>query len=406
MKILLTDRFLRSIKPTGKRYIIWDSAVPGFCAIVTARGKVDFAVIRRMPGERVPLTRRVGEYPIMTLAAAREAALQALRDIGAGIDPKGKQEAERRAEVNRRANTFGAAADDFIARHVAKLRSASEVEASIRRELISRWGEKPLSGIGRRDIVDAHEEISDSRGMYAAHKIWDYTSKFFNWCVARGYIEISPCAGIRASEIIGRKEPRQRVLNDSETRAVWNATEFLGYPSAPFVRMLLISGQRLREVAEMTWPEIDLDKALWVIPPERMKADSAHEVPLSPAATEILKSLPRWTGPYVFTTTGGKRPISGFSKMKLRIDKAMPVPIAPWRFHDLRRSMRTGLSALPIPSNVCELCIAHAQPGLHRVYDQHSYRDEKRRALEMWADRLHMIVEPQEIGNIVRLKAV
>jgi integrase len=84
-----------------------------------------------------------------------------------------------------------------------------------------------------------------------------------------------------------------------------------------------------------------------------------------------MKSLPRWQGDFVFSTTGGTRPISGFSKMKSRIDAALGDEVAPWRFHDLRRTMRTGLGGLPIPSNVCELCVAHAQPGMHKVYDLH-----------------------------------
>ena len=109
----------------------------------------------------------------------------------------------------------------------------------------------------------------------------------------------------------------------------------------------------------------------------------------------------------MFSTTGGERPISGFSKAKARLDNVLGSDVAPWRFHDLRRTMRTALSGLPNISNlVAELVIAHAQPGLHKVYDQHSYLDEKRRALELWASRLMAIVgEPPE-GNVVRLEAV
>ena len=139
-------------------------------------------------------------------------------------------------------------------------------------------------------------------------------------------------------------------------------------------------------------------------PPERMKGDAAHEVPLSQAAVEILKGLPRFTGSHVFSTTGGKRPISGFSKMKTRLDELMP-DVAPWRFHDLRRTMRTGLGGLPVPSNVAELCIGHAQPGLHKVYDRHGYRDEKRRAFDLWAACLLLIVQPGAAGNVVHIAA-
>ncbi len=91
--------------------------------------------------------------------------------------------------------------------------------------------------------------------------------------------------------------------------------------------------------------------------------------------------------------------------MKSRIDAAIKEPIAPWRFHDARRTMRTGLGALPVPNNVAELCIAHAQPGLHRTYDLHSYRDEKRRAFELWASRLAEIIEPGAPSNVIELAA-
>jgi integrase len=385
--------------------MVWDAAVPSFGVRVSEKGKLTFIVMRRLHGKLV--RRMLGQYPIMTLGGAREAALEALRDIEKGIDPKQKKEARALAEAVRRANSFASVAEEFIARHVRRLARPAEAEAAIRRELIARWGERPVSEITRRDIIELLEEISDSGRPYAAHKTYNYISKFFAWAMARHVygIEMSPCTAIKPNEIIGSREARQRVLSDSEIRALWRGTASLGYPAAPFIRMLLLTGQRLREVAEMSWAEVDLEKGLWVITPERMKGGAAHEVPLSPAAVKILKALPRWTGPYVFSTTDGKRPISGFSKMKLRADAALAEPIAPWRFHDLRRTMRTGLGALPIPSNVCELCIAHAQPGLHQVYDRHSYRDEKRRAFELWAARLADIVEPRETSNVVAIAA-
>jgi integrase len=405
MKTMLTDRALKAMKPAapGTRKMIWDSAVPSFGVRVSEHGKLTFIVLRRLHGK---LARRmIGQYPIMPLAEAREAALQALRDIERGIDPKEKKAVERRAEAHRRANSFASVAEEFITRHVRKLRSGREVEAAIRRELIERWGPRLIVEIGRREIVEALEEIADDH-KYQAFKVFAYVNKLFGWAAGRHIygLESSPCTGIKISDLVGKKEARQRVLSDLEIRGLWKGTEKLGYPAAPFVRLLLLTGQRLREVAEMSWAEVDLEKALWVIPPERMKGDAAHEVPLSPAAVEILKSLPRWRGDFVFSTTGGQRPISGFSKMKTRIDAALAEPIAPWRFHDLRRTMRTGLGALPVPNNVAELCIAHAQPGLHRTYDLHSYRDEKRRAFELWAARVAEIVEPGASDNVVKLK--
>jgi integrase len=149
----------------------------------------------------------------------------------------------------------------------------------------------------------------------------------------------------------------------------------------------------------MAWDEIDLDKRLWTIPAQRMKSDSAHIVPLSPAAAAILESLPRWQGKFVFSVKGGLRPITGFAG---RLDARMP-GIGGWIFHDLRRTMRTGLSALRVHDIVAEMAIGHTQKKLHKVYDQHSYLDERRHAFEAWANRVISIVEPGGASNVIPL---
>jgi hypothetical protein len=122
----------------------------------------------------------------------------------------------------------------------------------------------------------------------------------------------------------------------------------------------------------------------------------------------ILDTLPRFKkGDHLFSTTYGAKPVNGFSKAKARLDAAMAAelggPVDPFVIHDIRRTMRTGLSALPIPDNVRELVIAHARPGMHKVYDQFAYLDEKRRALELWTARLRSIVDPPP-DNVVALE--
>jgi integrase len=188
---------------------------------------------------------------------------------------------------------------------------------------------------------------------------------------------------MRPSKIIGVKEPRTRILSDDELRALWRAAHQLGYPLGPLVQLLMLTGQRRSEVAGARWREIDLDKRLWSIPHERMKAGAAHVVPLTDDAIAVLKDLPRFNrGDHLFSTTFGANAINGFSKGKRRIDAAMTAELGhaavPWVLHDIRRTMRTHLSALPVPDLVRELVIGHTKPGLHKVYDQHAYLDEKR----------------------------
>jgi integrase len=185
------------------------------------------------------------------------------------------------------------------------------------------------------------------------------------------------------------------VLTDDELRAVWRAAG--EYPFGAFVKMLILTGQRRGEVAGMRWSEVNGD--LWTLPPERMKGDAAHEVPLSGMAVELLESLPHvGGGDYVFSTTAGQRPISGFSKNKRRLRAGNG-----WTLHDLRRTVRTRLSGLGVPDLISELIIAHRRPELHAIYDLHTYREEKREALEKWAARLLSIVEPPP-DNVVPLK--
>ena len=129
-----------------------------------------------------------------------------------------------------------------------------------------------------------------------------------------------------------------------------------------------------------------------------MKAKAAHVFPLTSDVERILEALPRFNGggDFIFSTTFGRVPVSDFGNAKARLDalvaEELGRPIEPFVLHDLRRTMRTGLSSLPIPDLVRELVIAHTKPGLHKVYDQHAYLAEKREALELWQARVREIL--------------
>jgi integrase len=145
-----------------------------------------------------------------------------------------------------------------------------------------------------------------------------------------------------------------------------------------------------------------------------LKADQPHEVPLSDAAVAILQELPRFKGGgFLFSTTHGEKPVGGFGKAKAYLDEGMLIglpdkdgetpELEPFVLHDIRRTVRTRLAGLAVPDPVCELVIAHRKQGLHKVYDQHRYLDEKRKALDLWAARLRDILEPPP-DNVVALQ--
>jgi integrase len=453
MKKKLTVRGINALKPAdpdksfvvwgetfkpAERYDIWDTEVSNFGVRVTETGKISFNVMRRIGPKGAPVRRVVAEhrcgaeYTEGLLTQAREDARRVIRDMAQGTDPKAKaerdREAARAAEVTRAANSFEAVAEDFIKRYVLatekgrpKLKSGAEVAATIRREIIPKWRGRLITDIARRDVVKLLEDVVDDGRASVAHHLLAYVSKLFNWAIARDAygLQSSPIIRGMGKDSIGAKKPRQRVLNTAEIADVWQASDALPSPFNAFVRMLLVTGQRLREVANARWSEFDLEAKLWTVPAARMKGDTAHEVPLSPLAIAIIDSLAkpedRKPGAFVFSTTSGKASISGFSKAKVALDRVIngkrvevdpgTEPIEPFVFHDLRRTMRTALSGLPVPDLVAELVIAHAKPGLHKIYDQHTYRDEKRRALDLWADKLLSIVEPGRESKVVKFAA-
>jgi integrase len=168
-------------------------------------------------------------------------------------------------------------------------------------------------------------------------------------------------------------------------------------------QLLLLTGQRKSEIAEARWREIDLKARLLVVPAARVKSDAPHVVPLVADAMRIIEALPRFmNGDYLFSTTAGATPVNGFSKAKLRLDRLMldelrkenpEALLTPFVIHDLRRTMRTALSVLPVPDLVRELVIGHAKPGLHKVYDQYAYLSERTHAAALWAQKLRSVVD-------------
>jgi integrase len=392
--------------------------VPALGIRNTDRGHLTFVLGARFPGAKHFTVRELGGYGEITLQQAREKARVWLGLITKGIDPRSHAEDLKIAEQRRRENTFAVVADEFIRLNVIgsnpakpKQRKGREVERDIRKEFVARWSKRPITAITAHDVIAVLDEAIARGSPYQAHNLLGYARRLFNWAIARGVygLDRSPCDRMRPADVIGRKALRIRVFSDPEWRALWRAAAQLGYPYGPLFQLLALTGQRKSEVSAARWSELDLERQLWVIPAHRMKGNAPHIVPLSVKTIEILDGLLRFErGDFLFSTTGGDKPVNGFSKAKDRADRLMAQELgeqpSPWVIHDIRRSVRTGLSALPVPDLVRELVISHSKPGLHKVYDQYAYLDEKRHALGLWEARLMRIVDPPMSDSVVRLR--
>jgi integrase len=417
MKRTLNDRLLKSLKPApaGKTYDVMDTIVPGFGVRVSEKGRKTFMLVARYGGSKNPTRRAMGTYGALTLEAGRKKARHWLELIDAGKDPSVEAEKQRLAEIKRAENSFEQVCEAFISEKLPGERQGKVVERDLRRVFIPAWGKRPVTDITPLDVIAIIRKFKQAGKAAAAYNLLGYARRLFAWCIdAQIYgLTTSPCDRLRSQKIIGKRNIGQRVLNSTELRALWLASEKTGYPYGPYFQMLALSGQRRSEVGAMQWREIDFEKKLWVIPASRMKSGTAHTVPLTAEMLAILESLPRFDGgDFVFSTTLGAKPLTSYAKNKQRLDALMlaelraiggsKAQLEPFTIHDIRRSMRTGLAALSISSDIAELVIAHVRGGLLKIYDRHSYESEKRHALEQWGARLRDIVRPAP-QNVLKL---
>src|SRR5262249_31107379 len=161
--------------------------------------------------------------------------------------------------------------------------------------------------IGKRDLTARLDAIKGGSGKHAARHALADVRRFLNWCAeGERYIETSPAAGVRDKTIggTGKDLKRKRVLGDAEPRGGWGAADGMAFPFGDAVRLLMLTGQRLNDVAAAKRNEFDLDGAggaLLTVPPERYKSDMAQLVPLTPKAVEIVRGLPKFAkGAHIF----------------------------------------------------------------------------------------------------------
>lgn len=432
-RVNLTEARINALKPdpTGwRRLELRDAIVPGLVVRAAAHRKT-YVLHTRFPGATHPTRRAIAECGTISLETARATARLWIEQIANGIDPV--TEARRRADVERRQRdadrvrqdvTFAAVAEDYLKRKVAGQRRAAEAGRIVRNILVKAWGNTPITDISRRDVVRLVEEINDRPAPVYAALVFAHARSLFGWVVNRGIygVEQSPCERIKVGDLVSRrKQARLRVLSDDELLCFWKATGRMPYPWRQMFRLLLLSGARRNEAAGAKWGEFDLERKVWTIPQERFKSGVSHLIPLTADMLNILGGVPRFRkGDYVFSFTFGERPALILHQAKLKLDALMlcylkalarlrgddpgAVKLTPFVIHDLRRTTRTRLAALEVNDTVAEMVLGHSHRNpLQRVYDQHSYEPQMRKALEIWNAELRRIVSPPP-SNVVPLR--
>jgi integrase len=404
----LTDKFIERIRPGTRRLEIADARLPGLLVIVQTSGHKSFAV--RYRHRRRTRKHTIGPYPAISLKAARALASEALRAVAEGQDPA--TEKKRRSEQS---DLFPNLARSFVERYLkpralAKNRPDLWLETArilglrpdpnnptalieAGGDVLPRWRGHKVHEISRRDVIQLLDAICDRGAPVMANRTLAAIRKFFNWCVERDALQSSPCAEVRAPAV---EKARDRVLSDAELSLIWRASAHLGYPWGSLVHLLMLTGQRVNEIARLRWAEVDTRDRCLILGAERVKNSQVHEVPLAEEATAILADLPRITNDHdrVFVSPTGAA-VSTFSRAKARLDAEIVAlsgeDLPHWTFHDLRRTLASGLARLGVELHVIEKLLNHKSGtfrGVVGVYQRHDFAFEKRHAMELWGRHL------------------
>lgn len=417
--------FCRNAKPESRQYELLDGKVPGLELRVNAKGK-EWSLRYRIKigvkwgNKRLPL----GDFPTITVTAARSEALKAKARIAQGEDPMG----ERQAEADRRAEEIEAKAQELASRVSAsdfferwmksdkpkgRKDGGKELRRQFEKDVLPLLGDKEMKAITRADILRVTDAILDRGVNRIAQSIFSNMKQMFAFAVDREVITESPAERISKQSIGKATKPRDRVLSPREIReldqALWASSL---NRVTHIIYMLQISMTcRINELCQSAWSEIDWRQRTWTIPASRSKSGRAISVNLSQCSLDLFRELQVLTGHTLWCYPGRdeSKPINRKAATNHARDRQLPEGKEPtngrtvqtqslliggeqWKTHDLRRSGSTLMQQLGIPTEVSERCLNHVDGNkVKATYHHHDYEKEMKRAWHLLGETLSVI---------------
>lgn len=391
----------------SRELFLWDDILRGFGVRVTGAGTKSYVFQYRLGG-RESRTRRytIGRHGSPWNAAKARSEAERLAQMVASKQDPMTLELRRRRQAKRA--EFGEYVDKFAELYLQKRWKRSDrAKSLLERHAVPMLKHLAIRDIDRQDIARIYDRLGNTPSV--AHQLHATLRKLFRWAVSRGDLDRSPLECVEGPPAV---RARDRYLTDEELAWLWRACDTLSPLFAALVRLLMLTGQRRGEVAGLSWQELDRCRVIWVLPAHRTKNDREHAIPLCTQCIEIFDGLAKseeWPRRgFIFSRdASGER--LGFSKVKERLDKEImlmlrreesaataPRFVLPWRFHDLRRSLATGLQRQGTRFEVIEAILNHRlgdRSGVAGVYQRHSWHEEMRETLNVWGMHLDSIVK-------------
>ena len=389
---MLTAVQINAAKPAAKAYKLADSG--GLYLLVQPSGAKLWRYKFRLGG--VEGLDALGRFPEVTLAQARQAHGESRRLVAQGINPvlarKDRKQALIQANLAREKGSFAAVAADWAAATAHGLRPATlkQREREMRNDLLPKLKARQIKDINRVEITALLKAV-EKRAPEVARNLRNYLWSIFEYAIDSGLISANPVPSIR---ILKKRDQKNHpaLSPDQIGEFLRKLDERALLEEQTRIAMLLVTMTTCRkaEIIGGKWDEINLEAGEWEIPGERMKKGRTHWVPLSKQAIGLLRQLRNLTpANQVLLFPNRRDPRRPMANRSLNAVMERLGYSGEGTPHGMRSAFSTHFNGLNANADVIELCLAHAPMGKTRAaYNRHLYKEERRKMLQDWADRL------------------
>lgn len=402
----LTNTRCQNAKPKEKPYRISDSG--GMYLEVMPNGSKYWRFKYRHMGKEKRLA--LGVFPLVTLAEARERRDAARKLVATGTDPSVAKKQAKRLAVMNAANTFEAVAREWHKKQSERWaeKTGTKIMRYLEKDMFPCIGSRPIADIDPPELLDALRKIEDRGAYYNATRLKQYCGQIFRYGVATGKVKRDPSRDLDGALTISKTQ-HYAALDIKEM------PEFLGrlekndarlFPQTRRgIRLLMLTATRTSELILATWAEIDLEKAVWEIPAERMKMGSPHTVPLSRQAVMLFEEQQEETKhlntPWVFPSQPRpKNPMSNNTVLAAIKRLGYGGRMTGHGFRSL--FITTLMEELGYPYEIPDAQLSHAKgDNVRRAYDRTKYLPQRTKMMQHWSDYLDAMAREGKVvqGN-------
>jgi integrase len=406
---MITDRKLKSVKAKDKEYSLSDK--DGLSLRIFPHGRKSFQYRYKLTGWKSYKRYVYGDYPKISLKQARQLHAEALKKVKAGIDLN----LDKKTKIQKRIAEpiIQKAFEEYKEKYLFKeLKRPEKQIYYFNKDILPAIALMKVKDVTRRHLIKILDNIVKRGAPVNANRTLSALKRFFGFCVERGMLNDNPALQITKKAVGGTETPKNRFLSENEIKTFWEKID-----EAPFSRqvqlalkILMLTGQRVGELCNSEWSEIDMKKQVWIVPADKSKNGDENKVPLSNIAIECFSELKKMSGNSRFVLQSPQlkdmeKPIVYTTVNRAVLRHQEYFELEKWTPHDLRRTLATQLNELGVLPHVVEKILNHKMQGVMAVYNQAEYWEDKVKALNLWAERIKQIVAGKKVLKLRRKRA-